>query len=44
MKDVLAVMKRDGRMVLGVADQVPPDGLESRIRRVGRLVEDFGAC
>jgi hypothetical protein len=44
VKEVLAIMKSDGRMVLGVADQVPPDGLERRIRRVGQLVEDFGVC
>jgi hypothetical protein len=28
--------------VLGVADQVPPDGLESRVRRVAELVEEYG--
>ena len=39
---VLAVMRTDPRYVLGVADQVPPDGLESRVRRVAELVEKFG--
>ena len=34
MRSVLAVMRREPRYVLGVADQVPPDGLESRLRRV----------
>jgi len=29
--------------VLGVADQVPPSGLESRVRRVRELVEEGGA-
>jgi hypothetical protein len=43
VKEVLSLMRRDGRMVLGVADQVPPDGLERRIRRVSQLVEEFGA-
>jgi hypothetical protein len=43
VKEVLSVMRTDGRMVLGVADQVPPDGMERRIRRVSELVEDFGA-
>lgn len=42
VKAVLAVMRREPRYVLGVADQVPPDGLEVRVRRVGDLVEEFG--
>ena len=41
-REVLAVMREDRRMVLGVADQVPPDGLESRVDRVQDLVEEFG--
>jgi hypothetical protein len=28
--------------VLGVADQVPPDALEERVRRVGELVGKYG--
>jgi hypothetical protein len=43
VKEVLAVMRRDRRYVLGVADQVPPDCLERRVRRVRQLVDDFGA-
>jgi hypothetical protein len=43
VKEVLAVMREDRRMVLGVADQVPPDGLERRVARVQELVDDFGA-
>ncbi len=39
---VLEVMRGEPRYVLGVADQVPPDGLESRVRRVGELVEKYG--
>ena len=42
VKEVLAVMVQEPRYVLGVADQVPPDALESRVRRVAELVEEFG--
>ena len=42
VKHVLSVMRREPRYVLGVADQVPPSGLESRVRRVAELVEEFG--
>ena len=42
VKHVLSVMKRKPRFVLGVADQVPPDGLERRVRRVAELVDEFG--
>jgi hypothetical protein len=42
VEDILAVMRRDRRCVLGVADQVPPDGLRERIRRVVDLVESHG--
>lgn len=40
--DVLSVMRSTPRYVLGVADQVPPDALESRVRRVEELVDRFG--
>jgi hypothetical protein len=40
--DVTVKFKRDGRCVLGVADQVPPDALESRVRRVAELVDQYG--
>ncbi len=40
--EVLAVMRTTPRYVLGVADQVPPDALESRVRRVEELVDRFG--
>lgn len=43
VRTVLAVMRSRPRYVLGVADQVPPDCLESRVRRVGELVEEAGA-
>jgi len=42
VRQVLAVMRQAPRYVLGVADQVPPGGLESRIRRVCELVEECG--
>ena len=35
-------MKRDGHSVLGVADQVPPDGLEYRVRRVAEHANKYG--
>jgi hypothetical protein len=41
-KEVLAVMRSEPRYVLGVADQVPPDGLERRVRRVAELADAFG--
>jgi hypothetical protein len=40
--EVLTVMRTTPRYVLGVADQVPPDALASRVRRVQELVEEFG--
>lgn len=40
--EVLEIMRSEPRYVLGVADQVPPDGLERRIRRVAELVERHG--
>ncbi len=39
MKHVLDVMTTQPHFVLGCADQVPPDGLESRVRRVAELAE-----
>ena len=43
VRHVLAVMRQEPRYVLGVADQVPPIGLESRVRRVRELVDECGA-
>ncbi|MDY0100101.1 MAG: uroporphyrinogen decarboxylase family protein [Bacteroidales bacterium] len=42
VKYVLSVMTKKPRYVLGVADQVPPDGLERRVKRVSHLIEKFG--
>jgi hypothetical protein len=41
-RKVLDVMRREPRYVLGVADQVPPDGLERRVRRVAEIVDASG--
>jgi hypothetical protein len=43
VRETLAVMVADERMVLGVGDQVPPDGLRARVARVVELVEHYGA-
>jgi uroporphyrinogen-III decarboxylase len=42
VKHLLSIMITKPRFVLGVADQVPPDGLERRVRRVSELVNEFG--
>ncbi len=42
IRRVLEVMKSAARFVLGVADQVPPDALERRVRGVGELVDRYG--
>jgi hypothetical protein len=42
VRAVLHVMRSHPRYVLGVADQVPPDALEYRVRWVGELVEKYG--
>ena len=39
---LLNIMTQKPRFVLGVADQVPPDGLEYRVRRVSELVHSYG--
>jgi hypothetical protein len=42
IKRVLGAMRSAPRYVLGVADQVPADALERRVRRVHELVEQYG--
>jgi uroporphyrinogen-III decarboxylase len=42
IKYLLSIMIKEPRYVLGVADQVPPDGLEYRVRRVAELVDKYG--
>jgi hypothetical protein len=39
---LLDIMTQKPRFVLGVADQVPPDGLEYRVRRVSELIKRYG--
>jgi len=43
VKELLSVMTGSNRYVLGVADQVPPDGLTRRVKRVRELVDTYGA-
>jgi hypothetical protein len=38
---VLSIMASEPRYVLGVADQVPPDALERRVRRVAELADAY---
>jgi uroporphyrinogen-III decarboxylase len=42
VKHLLSIMTKKPRFVLGVADQVPPDGLERRVKRVSELADIFG--
>jgi len=39
---MLRLMRREPRFVLGVADQVPPDGLIERVRSVAGLCDRYG--
>jgi hypothetical protein len=42
VKSMLQIMRRRPAFVLGVADQVPPDGLMSRVGQVAALCDEFG--
>ena len=42
VKNMLKVMRRRPRYVLGVADQVPPDGILERVGCVAALCDEFG--
>lgn len=42
VKNILSVMRKKPGYVLGVADQVPPDGLEYRVAMIKDLVEEYG--
>ncbi len=42
VREVLEVMRQSPGYVLGVADQVPPDGLRRRVRRVADLADRYG--
>ena len=41
-REVLELMRREPRYVLGVGDQVPPDGLRERVGRVAALADRYG--
>jgi hypothetical protein len=41
-KEILALMRQKPRFVLGVADQVPPNGTLERVARVVEICEEFG--
>jgi uroporphyrinogen-III decarboxylase len=42
VKDMLEIMRRKPAYVLGVADQVPPDGILERVGKVAALCDEFG--
>ncbi len=42
VKSILQVMRRKPGYVLGVADQVPPDGILERVGSVAALCDEFG--
>ena len=42
VKSVLEVMRRKPGYVLGVADQVPPDGILERVGSIAALCDEFG--
>ena len=42
VKEILALMRQEPRYVLGVADQVPPNGTLERVGRVVEICEEFG--
>ena len=42
VKSVLQVMRRKPGYVLGVADQVPPDGILERVGSIAALCDEFG--
>ncbi|MCL5772013.1 MAG: hypothetical protein M1479_07050, partial [Actinobacteria bacterium] len=42
VKKVIGVMISEPRYVLGIADQIPPDGIIERVKIVSDLVERYG--
>lgn len=42
VREILDVMRQAPKYVLGVADQVPPDGTRERVARVVELAEKYG--
>ena len=43
VRELLSVMTRGPRYVLGVGDQVPPTALRHRLIQVAELVERYGS-
>lgn len=41
--EVIKIMVREPRYVLGIADQLPPNGIVDRVKRVSDLVEKYGS-
>lgn len=39
---VIKTMVSEPRYVLGIADQIPPDGIIDRVKKVSELVEKYG--
>ena len=44
VKNALEIIKKDGRFVLGVADQIVPGTSLKRVRRVSELIQKYGKC
>jgi hypothetical protein len=42
VEGILEIMRTSRRFVLGVADQVPPDAIWSRVAKIHERVEEFG--
>jgi uroporphyrinogen-III decarboxylase len=40
--DVIKIMTAEPKYVLGIADQIPPDGIIERVKKVSDLVEKYG--
>ena len=43
VKKIIRTYKESGKFILGVADQVPPDGDISFVKLISDLVEEYGA-
>jgi uroporphyrinogen-III decarboxylase len=41
VKNVIKIMESEPRYVLGIGDQIPPDGIIERVKIVSRLVEAY---
>ena len=44
VRELIEVIKADGRFVMGVADQIVPGTSFERIKKVAELVERYGRC